>query len=662
MPRIPQRMTRLRAEPDALPEALATVSRPAGVCVPVHALVASAVLTLAVIFSYASSLDESLTWDEPVQLTAGAAFLETGGDSRLSPEHPPLPRTWAALALRAVPHAPFSPDVAGFASGDADEAARDWLGDRNDGHRVIRAPRAAMIPFHLALAVAVGLAARRLFGPDAGLLALTLTALEPAFLAHGHYVTNDVPTTLFALLSILTFSRWLERPGAARLAAAAAALAAASLSKQSWLLVVPALVLMAAVRVFRMRRDGRSLGPALGTASAGLAALLAAAALAVWAAFGFRFTPFRGEPTPSAPSRTDQIRSGLSPAGMDEAWEEVLRDAGGGPERGLVPASLRFARRFRLLPESYLYGFAYARHHAEGRRSYLADRVSQTGFRAYFPAALLLKTPVPTLLLLLGGLALLAFGRVRLSRDPLLATGLVGFAAVYAAVAIAGSLNIGLRHFFPVFPVLLVAASVPAALAESRAGRAIVVTAALWLAAIAASSFPSYLGYFNEIAGGWQNGHRWLVDSNLDWDQDLLRLRDWAGGHPDERLILLRSGKGPLPRGLAARRFPDPSDAPLAAATYVVSASHLVGAIQPLSRAEAWENDGLRRAYRSLWEDWAASGRLRAPASFENLRRARLVCGLRGRRPDDRIGTSLFVFRLSDAEIDELTRPGETFR
>jgi hypothetical protein len=36
---------------------------------------------------------------------------------------------------------------------------------------------------------------------------------------------------------------------------------------------------------------------------------------------------------------------------------------------------------------------------------------------------------------------------------------------------------------------------------------------------------PRYLQYFHELAGGPAGGHRWLVDSNLDWGQDLIRLR-----------------------------------------------------------------------------------------------------------------------------------------
>ena len=55
------------------------------------------------------------------------------------------------------------------------------------------------------------------------------------------------------------------------------------------------------------------------------------------------------------------------------------------------------------------------------------------------------------------------------------------------------------------------------------------------------------MSYFNEPAGGPENGHNHLVDSNIDWGQDLLELRDWYRQHPEAR-----------PFGLAYYHFLDP--------------------------------------------------------------------------------------------------------
>jgi hypothetical protein len=47
----------------------------------------------------------------------------------------------------------------------------------------------------------------------------------------------------------------------------------------------------------------------------------------------------------------------------------------------------------------------------------------------------------------------------------------------------------------------------------------------LWSLVASAQIYPHYLAYFNELVGGPDNGHKYLVDSNLDWGQGLKGLR-----------------------------------------------------------------------------------------------------------------------------------------
>jgi 4-amino-4-deoxy-L-arabinose transferase-like glycosyltransferase len=72
-----------------------------------------------------------------------------------------------------------------------------------------------MVVLFAGLCAAVGWTAYRLLGPEAGLLALALAALEPLLLAHGHYVTTDVPIAFCVSLSLLSFAALLRRPAAA---------------------------------------------------------------------------------------------------------------------------------------------------------------------------------------------------------------------------------------------------------------------------------------------------------------------------------------------------------------------------------------------------------------------------------------------------------------
>ena len=49
--------------------------------------------------------------------------------------------------------------------------------------------------------------------------------------------------------------------------------------------------------------------------------------------------------------------------------------------------------------------------------------------------------------------------------------------------------------------------------------------------------YPYSLSYFNELAGGPLGGHRYLLDANVDWGQDLIRLKYWIQAHPAARPI-----------------------------------------------------------------------------------------------------------------------------
>ena len=52
----------------------------------------------------------------------------------------------------------------------------------------------------------------------------------------------------------------------------------------------------------------------------------------------------------------------------------------------------------------------------------------------------------------------------------------------------------------------------------------------LWYSVGTLLSYPHYISYFNELAGGPRQphrGHEILADSNLDWGQDWIRLAKW---------------------------------------------------------------------------------------------------------------------------------------
>jgi hypothetical protein len=193
---------------------------------------------------------------------------------------------------------------------------------------------------------------------------------------------------------------------------------------------------------------------------------------------------------------------------------------------------------------------------------------------------------------------------------------------------------------------------------------------------------PHYLAYFNTLAGGPANGHRLLVDSSLDWGQDLAGLAHWlrdnnsgptaqpvflsyfGSGEPDYYKIT--ATKLPFVNGFKLRHpWYDP-----VAGIYAVSATMLSQVYGPArdtwEPAQEREYQELRQSqplFRTYWTDPATQREVRSTGEaeafekkwvrYDQLRFARLCAYLRARQPDAAIGYSIFVYRLSQAEVDD---------
>ncbi len=161
--------------------------------------------------------------------------------------------------------------------------------------------------------------------------------------------------------------------------------------------------------------------------------------------------------------------------------------------------------------------------------AFLFGRFAENGFIGYFPAAFLVKTPLIVIVFLTVAVILL----LRRAATRRRAVFLIMAALGYYLFLMQSALNIGYRHALPALPYLLLLVAGLAAPELQRMvrwpglprhvlgwGMTGLVLVALWI-------HPHYLSYFNPAAGGPANGFRVLTDSNVDWGQDLLRLRGW---------------------------------------------------------------------------------------------------------------------------------------
>ncbi|HET7375207.1 MAG TPA: hypothetical protein VFK30_00775, partial [Anaerolineae bacterium] len=183
----------------------------------------------------------------------------------------------------------------------------------------------------------------------------------------------------------------------------------------------------------------------------------------------------------------------------------------------------------------------------EGRANFLAGQISINGWWYYFIVAFFIKTPIPTLLVILFSLIRWPWKKEWRESIVLAAPALFFFGG-----ASISKLQLGYRYILPVLPFLFLIAARALSVILSKvknlyqlgqrlsAWLRVTFTGLLaaWLAIGTLAIFPHYLSYFNESIGGAANGYNYLVDSNLDWGQDLPALKDWIDQHPAANLHL----------------------------------------------------------------------------------------------------------------------------
>ncbi len=455
----------------------------------------------AIAWTVVSASALSPTFDEPHHLATGLEWWQFG-TYRWWTENPPLPKVVTALGpflagvrLPGTPATLSGPWSAGIELLD------------EGGARILMLARLGTIPFLLiALGLTFALAGGRKRSFPA-FLATALVATYPPLLGHAGLATTDVAAVATVLGFLLALDRWADGPSRARAAALGAALALASLCK----LTAPLLCAVLGLCWLCGRRASRGAWLADGATRrrdlVAQAALAAMAALAVvWA--GYRFSTGRLDDLPA----------------MDYMGTPVLPPAA---ERSALFACLC---RVPLPAPEFWHGVLFLRaHDAHGHLAYLFGQTREHGFRSFYLVGLLLKSPLPFLLLLAAAAAATCRrgGRVALGRRGL-GAALAGLAALAFSAII--TVNIGLRHLLIVVPLLAIfAARAIAPWFEALASRPRAIAGAALVAllvaqvAIVGRASPELMAYFNPLAGR-EPGHA-LIDSDLDWGQDLRLLQ-----------------------------------------------------------------------------------------------------------------------------------------
>jgi len=527
----------------------------------------------------------------------------------------------------------------------------------------LMAARAMTALLSVATGALVFVWSRRLFGTTGAFISLIFFVFCPAFLAHGGYATSDACIALFMLASVGAWWRHLNTPGVLPFIASSVIFGLACVAKFSAVFLIPMMLLCALAYVAVRRGEvGMILLSAAGHA--------AVAVLVIWAFYGFRYSAFSPSAVPA-----DQFI---------ESWGDMYAHT------GRIGALIHRMADLKLLPEAFLYGAAYVVQTSQMRGAFLNGEYSITGWPTFFIWAFVLKTTIPFMVACAASLWLLARktaakAGARERIEALLPfTPLAALLGVYWAVSLLSHLNIGLRHLLPTYPALFILAGALGSLFTRPVRLAAVLTVVLlgWHAAESIAVYPSHIAYFNELAGGPSGGYRHLVDSSLDWGQELPGLRAWldANRRPGETAYLAYFGTGePEYYHLKVRRLAymnafhtDEPYIPLGPGLYCVGATMLQQVYSSVRgdwtterEAEYQRLRAFEPAFRLYAEDPASREILDKQLSpstwklnrdrFLHLRFARLCLCLKARRPEAVIGYSMFIYRLDAADVSAAT-------
>ena len=691
--------------------------------------VVAGLLLLHVLLANAGTWNKGPTFDETAHIGNGFSFWATG-DYRLSPDSI-VPQRWMTFPLYLFGYQAPPMDGEIWFKGDNWGYGRSFLYERgNDAWSMLHLARFMNSLWNVGTGLIVYVWAAYLFGVSGGLVALILYLFNPTVLAHGSSITGDAAATFSLAASIAALWCLLQMLTPRTVIVSCLVIGLAFVTKFSAVLLVPVGVMMAVIRVASRRpwpyrffgREGMITSWwAQPLVLLGLVVMhVVAAWILIWCLFGFRYEQMLNV----VPGR-DVLYTG--------DWDQVLK-AGSAPmpgsqqeRNGALLAIIEFARAHRLLPEAYLYVFTSSVSTTSARSSFLNGRYGIFGFPSFFPYCFAYKTPIAALCLIIFAWAAHVMRRIHQIRvegqSPLrlLWNGFYATAPlwcllfVYWYFSITRGINIGVRHIMPTFPATFILVGAAGAwlyglgtrwftlggfdaadearfAAQTTGFRKLMQAAVcgflLLLVGDVLLAFPNYLAYFNRLAGGSSEGYRHLVDSSLDWGQELPNLKKWLDKNvnnsstPPKVYISYMGSTPPSVHGVDGTWLPcyfaiqalEPgkrvvNEIMLSPGVYCISASMLQNVYNSFFPGP-WRKD-YEHNYRVLFElmkiyvqttnnpqaraeilaksglpNWET-----AVAMYEWARFGRLTAFLRKREPDAMINYAILIYRVTNEDL-----------
>jgi hypothetical protein len=520
------------------------------------------ILVVSFILMRSSSLLESATMDELAHIPAGYSYVKFL-DYRLNPEHPPLLKVISALPLLFLNlNFPVNSDAWQKNVNGQWDVGREFLYESyNDADLIVQLSRIGPMLLTLFLAVLIFIWSKEIIGIKWALIPTILFALSPNTLAHGHYVTTDIAAAFGFLLALYFFVKFLYFQSKKSLIYAGIAFGIAQLLKFSTFLLIIYFTFFIFIFWFVNVKGLFKYKFKI------LLNYLWRLILIFLIGYVFIVYPVYFVLTLNYPQAKQIFDT-----------EFILTSFAGGPTpegkicnpiRCLADLDIWMAKNKILRPFAhYFLGVLMVMQRSSGgNTAYFMGEVGASGWHSYFPTVYLLKEPIPFLIMLLIALLIwlknvfLNFRKgIKYAYEKILnyinvnfdKFAMIGFVAVYWTSSIISPLNIGFRHLFPVIPfiyILTIASlknwfepkidleslsfltklkSVFSFFVKNLAKYLFLFILLIWFVLESFFAWPYFISYFNEFGGGVKNGYKYVVDSNYDWGQDLLRLKEFV--------------------------------------------------------------------------------------------------------------------------------------
>lgn len=488
----------------------------------------------------ASAVQESQTYDEAVHLASGLSYWRTGS-FRMNPEHPPILKLLASAPLLLTP-AKLPLEHPSWSRIDEWEFS-DVFFYQNvlQPQTLLLLGRLPIMLLSLLLGWWIFKASREMFGNLGAALSVTLYAFDPNIIAHSRYITTDLGFTAFAFFSIYRLTRLLQQPSSRNWLLFGLAFLATGLTKFSSLAFGVALAgVLLVLKMVTPNHPALSLRKLL----RGAAIAMPAAFLIIWSLYGFDVRRPLDDPRIARLYEERQQLLNTNAVQALPRFERFIVEKVGDRTTNLGQRIERL-QHLRYPAYTFFRGISAVISHATGGHgTYLLGRVSERGWWYYFPVALAAKTPLPTLIAITAVLATFTRLMVRQcrTRKNLFAAirsidrrWLVYLATpiLFFTVSIFSHLNLGWRHIMPIYPFFFVlAGSLAVPVSRWRSSRFVLPLLLMsTIAVVQIGTFPNEIGYFSSLVGGSRNGPNILLDSNLDWGQDLPKLASFVRRH-----------------------------------------------------------------------------------------------------------------------------------